>query len=567
MAGEKTIGIKIRASMDDSASLKSIADSTKKIEEKMKDKPIKVRVSLDEKKLKKAKVTYFKELADIQKQVKAKFSGMGEVSTSIIQDGKKRIRAVTASVRISANEVEKYTFKLKKIRTEAKKTALAFVGTKQVDTEKLQAGRRKDIALRDKERAKALKHIDVEQAKLLRFINVEIAERKKILAVMDRGHIQALKYMDEEKAKADRLKTDRRAPSKDAHLLAIREDEKVNQQRLKTAHQQALSIEKRMELRRKEHLEALRMNTEYHTRNRKSSKDSHSEAVRMNTQFNQKQRGQAERLADFKRQMESRVTSLRSGAGKFMTKEQSRSLLAFENDMDKFSPKASRMTQELRGMRTQFRGLNANIQSTARNSLKLGQSLKQAFTKFPIWIATAGLVMGVLNTFRASVTYIKEMDKALTDLSKVVDFTNKELVDMKDSAIDLGRELGRSSIDIMRAFAEFGRVRKVREEIEALSRAAILASNVTTLTAESSAKAINTAMIAFKLEAKDSMRIVDEWNELQNNFRVSAEDMAEAIGAVGPVARQAGVEIQQLNAYVASMAGATGLGGSEIGTA
>jgi hypothetical protein len=87
-----------------------------------------------------------------------------------------------------------------------------------------------------------------------------------------------------------------------------------------------------------------------------------------------------------------------------------------------------------------------------------------------IWIAVSTVVIGTLRAVGDAVRYIVEMDDALTDLSKVTTFTTRELNEMKDSAVDLGRELGRSSVDIMKAFAEFGRVSKVKEDIEELSR-------------------------------------------------------------------------------------------------
>lgn len=48
---------------------------------------------------------------------------------------------------------------------------------------------------------------------------------------------------------------------------------------------------------------------------------------------------------------------------------------------------------------------------------------------------------------------------------------------------------------------------------------------------------------------------------------VSAEDMSEAIGKIGSVAQQTGMSMNKLNAITATLTGATGLSGSEIGTA
>ena len=220
----------------------------------------------------------------------------------------------------------------------------------------------------------------------------------------------------------------------------------------------------------------------------------------------------------------------------------------------------------LRNTKTSINGLNGEIQNADRNSLKLGDSLKQAFLKFPIWMGATTIFMQFFHTIRDGIVYIKEFDDALVELQKVTEFTSGTYRDMQMSAISLGKELGKSSVDIMKSYAEFGRVTKIKEEIESLASSAAIASNVTSMSAETAAKAINTTMIAFKINAKDSIQIIDVWNELQNSYKVSAEDMSEAIGKVGAAAYQTGMSFSKLNAITATLTGATGLSGSEIGT-
>jgi TP901 family phage tail tape measure protein len=128
-------------------------------------------------------------------------------------------------------------------------------------------------------------------------------------------------------------------------------------------------------------------------------------------------------------------------------------------------------------------------------------------------------MMGAIRQFQSAVTYIKEMDTAINGIAKVTTFSTKRLLEMKDAAIQMGKELGHSSIDIMKAQAEFARVVKDPKSINDLTKTAIVASNVTTMTAEEAAKAINLTRISFKMSAEDSMKILDMWNEIQNNFR------------------------------------------------
>ena len=135
-----------------------------------------------------------------------------------------------------------------------------------------------------------------------------------------------------------------------------------------------------------------------------------------------------------------------------------------------------------------------------------------------LWMGVSTIFMQFFNTIRNGIKYIKEFDDALVELQKVTEFTSNTYKEMQMSAISLGKELGKSSVDIMRSYAEFGRVTKIKEEIESLAESAILASNVTSMSAESAAKSINTTMIAFKMNAKDSIKIIDQWNELKTSI-------------------------------------------------
>ena len=122
--------------------------------------------------------------------------------------------------------------------------------------------------------------------------------------------------------------------------------------------------------------------------------------------------------------------------------------------------------------------------------------------------------MQTINAFREGIQYIYQMDTALTDLAKVTNYTASQLDGMRNSAIEMGKSLGHSSVDIMKSMAEFGRYTKKQDEIIALSKTATVASNVTSMSAETAAKALNTAMITFGVNAKDSMNILDQWNEM-----------------------------------------------------
>jgi len=173
------------------------------------------------------------------------------------------------------------------------------------------------------------------------------------------------------------------------------------------------------------------------------------------------------------------------------------------------------LTVSLNDSDKSFRYLSKSIKNAGLKDLNFSGQFIENLKKFPIWLGTATIVMQGLALFRTGAQYIYEMDKALTDLTKVVDLSIPQMHEMTNAAVAMGNAYGKSSVEIMKSMAEFGRVTKNTDEIKKLTESATLASNVTTMTADVAAKALNTTMMAFKINAKDSMGIVDKWNELK----------------------------------------------------
>ena len=138
--------------------------------------------------------------------------------------------------------------------------------------------------------------------------------------------------------------------------------------------------------------------------------------------------------------------------------------------------------------------------------------------KLGLWAAAATAFYAPFRAISQGIQYVYQMDTALTDLSKVVDFSSNQLNEMADASINLGKQLGQSSVEIMKGMAEFGRITKDQNEIIELTRVATMASNVTTMSAADAAKNITSSMITFGIEAKDSMKILNSWNQIQNNL-------------------------------------------------
>lgn len=216
------------------------------------------------------------------------------------------------------------------------------------------------------------------------------------------------------------------------------------------------------------------------------------------------------------------------------------------------------------GKMYQFQNAQRNIMV---DTLTWSKAITTALKRIAQWAVSGTLIFGTLRQIKESIAYIKDVDTELTNLSKVVDLTTSQMIEMKNAAIEMSKALGQSSVEVLKGFAEFGRYTKDLSEIQELTRTAIMASNVTDLSVTEASKSLISALTQFKLSAKDSINVLDQWNEIQNNFKVTAEDMAEGISKVGSIAYQAKVPIQDLNGYITALVQSMQISGDEAGTA
>jgi TP901 family phage tail tape measure protein len=229
------------------------------------------------------------------------------------------------------------------------------------------------------------------------------------------------------------------------------------------------------------------------------------------------------------------------------------------------------------GIKNSLNDINTGMKVTNNETRELVNSLKETdgsfFSGISDFLGKAGIFVGVATVVQETVSSIKEgistvidMDTALGNLNKVVTMSKDQLNQMRDSAVQMGKELGRSSIEVANSQAEFGRLYKTQEEINDMTKASIIGANVMDgTTADQVAKSLTTIITSMKMEAKDSMTILDSMNEIQNNYRVSASTLSEALAQVGSTAYTSGANLQQVEGYITSIATATGKEGSEIG--
>lgn len=140
-------------------------------------------------------------------------------------------------------------------------------------------------------------------------------------------------------------------------------------------------------------------------------------------------------------------------------------------------------------------------------------------------------LQNVWEEIRQGITYIKEIDSALTELKKVTDETDETYEKFLDTASKVGSEIGSTIVDFTNATADFARLGYSISEATKLAEAASIYKNVGDGidSVSQATESIISTMKAFGIEADNSMSIVDKFNEVGNNFAISSTGIGEAL--------------------------------------
>jgi hypothetical protein len=211
---------------------------------------------------------------------------------------------------------------------------------------------------------------------------------------------------------------------------------------------------------------------------------------------------------------------------------------------------------------------SGSIRAQQEDVMSLGGAFRQAFEKFPIWVATSSVIMGLIHQIGDAFTFMYEQSKLFTNLQ--LEMTNTDLVfkDITNTANDYAKSMGTTTDSVMKAISVFGTYTATMDEILQKSQAAVIMANITGGSIETSADQIMGTLSQFNLASEDSMRVVDviagTARMLQVDYPKAVATISEGIQTVGSVANESKVPIELLSSMIGTLADKTRKGGAEI---
>lgn len=172
----------------------------------------------------------------------------------------------------------------------------------------------------------------------------------------------------------------------------------------------------------------------------------------------------------------------------------------------------------------ELKDLSADMAVFRKEAQATGLAGESAFGKFLNSFKTMSSYITANMVFNAAkrqlsqmIEEVKAVDTAMVELRKVTSATEYEFQEFAKSATKTGIELGASVSDVINATATFARLGESLPDAEELGRVATLYKNVGDgIDIETASEDLISTMKAFKIEAKDAIKLVDKFNEVES---------------------------------------------------
>ena len=209
--------------------------------------------------------------------------------------------------------------------------------------------------------------------------------------------------------------------------------------------------------------------------------------------------------------------------------------------------------------------LNTDIKAAANSTGLLGQSFTKAMVKYTTWLGIATIVAQISRAIKSLINEVVELDKTLTSLQMVTGYTDAEMEDLKDTLIDMAKEMGVTVSALASGADEWMRAGLSAADTMDALRASTVMATVANMDNATATQYLIAQMNAYGLAAEELMDIVDKMSAIDIVAATSTEELGEALSLSANSAQLAGIEYDKYLAMIATVSETTRQSASTIG--
>lgn len=179
----------------------------------------------------------------------------------------------------------------------------------------------------------------------------------------------------------------------------------------------------------------------------------------------------------------------------------------------------------------EFNTIKQSAIASGKTGKTWGSTFKDSFKSISKYVSASTIIYSGVRALKDMYQNVTNIDSAMVELKKVTDETEESYSKFLSGTNKKAQEIGTTITGLVSSTADFARLGYTFEESQKLAEVANIYAvvgdeidNVDTAT-----ESIISTMKAFKIQADDSISVVDKFNEVGNNFAISSGGIGEAM--------------------------------------
>lgn len=226
-----------------------------------------------------------------------------------------------------------------------------------------------------------------------------------------------------------------------------------------------------------------------------------------------------------------------------------------------------RTSADEQDIKNKFKAETSRAATEGKTGKSWFTSIKNTFSHISEIFGSYQVADFVQDAGRKVVENIKTVDDALTSLRMATGVSKTDANELMDTYSQLGDELKAVGTDVATAATEFMKQGESVETANQLAHDTIVLSKIGGLNSEESTQYLTAALKGYKMQASEAMDIVDQISTVDLMSATDVGGLAEGMSKVANTADLAGIEMNKLLGYLASIGEVTQQDMASVGTA
>lgn len=222
---------------------------------------------------------------------------------------------------------------------------------------------------------------------------------------------------------------------------------------------------------------------------------------------------------------------------------------------------------EAQSINQQFKQMQAEISAKGLTGNSMFSEVKRGFSQISQFVGTYGILQSGMNKAQEMVQNTYDVDSAMTQLQMATGVSNDKAKDLMKTYSNMGHQLKATGTDVAASSTEWMKQGQSVEKSNKLAESSIKLSKVGGLSSEDATKYLTSARKGYGVtSAEDTLKIVDKMSSVDMASATDVGGLAEGMSEVATNANLAGVSMDKLLGYLATIGETTQEGMSSVGT-